>query len=122
MRGRLSWRSALKGNNHLAGMVLSWLMDWERLFLALWLIWTAATVVALIAVLFFFKGRLSWRPAATALARPRQPDPKRNGPNAGERLRPFGAPPGAARHGCDCELKFCFRAAHSGVPTADHPL
>jgi hypothetical protein len=28
-------------------------MDWDRLFLVLWLIWTAATVAALIAVLFF---------------------------------------------------------------------
>ena len=46
-------RRTPKANNHFAGPALGWPMDWDKLVLMLWLIWTATVMAALIAVLFF---------------------------------------------------------------------
>jgi hypothetical protein len=43
--------------------------------------------------------------------------PQRNGPSTG-RAEGLRGHAGAAQHGSDCELKFCFRAAYFGVPSA----
>jgi hypothetical protein len=48
--------------------------------------------------------------------RPKETAPARGGGGAEGRLTSGYA--GAARHGSDCELKFCFRAGYFGVPSA----
>jgi hypothetical protein len=40
-------------NNTSQAPAINWPMDWDKLVLTLWLIWTATVMAALIAVLFF---------------------------------------------------------------------